>query len=1133
MSNTSIQLKKSGVTGNTPSVLEYGELAINYADGKLFYKNSSDEITFITSDTSTNTFATINSNNSLILATSPNDILSFNSSNNVTITTDTGGKSITIGTADSGATPGTYGSSGFVPVVVVDKLGRITEITEVPSGTSATPIVFLSMEKKTYTASAAQTTFAITYTAPLVSLSINGADIDPSEYTATDGVTVVLTNSTIAGDIVNITGYKENNSLGSQLIVSNTTQSVSTSSGALIVSGGAGISGNLHVSSIHVTGSGNGIMFPDGSMQTTAASGSGTDQFARNTANTANVVAQASFDYANTIISGTGPQGPQGNIGAQGPQGSTGPQGDTGFDGVQGNQGFQGVIGAQGSQGAQGTQGFQGVIGAQGAQGFQGVVGVQGAVGAQGSQGAQGFQGFQGVIGAQGTQGFQGVVGAQGVQGGVGAQGAIGPQGLYYTDAFDKANSANVLAQSAFDTANTKFNTSGGYITGFANVSSNVSVGTSIDFNPNPTGEAAQQEGRIFYDKYSKAFGGYNDTERYVHFGKDLGIRVFNNTGSTINAASPVYINGASTANGFPIIALADASSAASAEVIGLTQTNIANGTYGMVISAGAIEYLDTTLYTAGQEIYLSTTPGQFTTTIPAPPNVPLSLGYITSSSLTHGELLIKLHLMEGLNKTTGSILFARNNLIDEDPETLHWDFANNSLGIGTNAPAANLHVIGSGLFSGNVSITGNLLVTNAQSITTSELTVGGNTIILNSSTTGSPTSNATIIVNRGSSSNSYIRWDEVFHGWTIYDGAGTEGYVLDSEKTIINWPAYTSASTYQKSKYPIGADLSNSINELAKTANTIAYSGQAQSLIATNLAQAAYNSGNTTLTYAQAGYGAGNTNLIYAQAAFGLANTHTTAITVIQGVDTTQNTNITNLTTYAQAGYGLANATTTYAQAGYGVANTATSNITIIQGVDTTQNTNITNLTTYAQAGFGLANNTTTYSQAGFGVANTARDNITIIQGVDTTQNTNISILQGGLNTANANIVIIQGVDTTQNTHIGLAWTKANNAVQTGWPVISANGFAHTASSNNDTLVIQAATANGINVLSPSQSHIDLGLRNSGVTSGTYGDSTHVVQVSIDAFGRITSAANVAVSGGSGSGLTSKQVYVQNMFYN
>ena len=1078
MSNTSIQLKKSGVTGNTPSVLEYGELAINYADGKLFYKNSSDEITFITSDTSTNTFATINSNNSLILATSPNDILSFNSSNNVTITTDTGGKSITIGTADSGAIAGTYGSSGFVPVVVVDKLGRITEITEVPSGTSATPIVFLSMEKKTYTASAAQTTFAIAYTAPLVSVSINGADIDPSEYTATDGSTLILTNSTIAGDIVNITGYKENNSLGSQLIVSNTTQSVSTSSGALIVSGGAGISGNLHVSSIHVTGSGNGIMFPDGSMQTTAASGSGTDQFARNTANTANVVAQASFDYANTIISGTGPQGPQGNIGAQGPQGSTGPQGDTGFDGVQGNQGFQGVIGAQGSQGAQGTQGFQGVIGAQGAQGFQGVVGVQG------SQGAQGFQGFQGVIGAQGTQGFQGVVGAQGVQGGVGAQGAIGPQGLYYTDAFDKANSANVLAQSAFDTANTKFNTSGGYITGFANVASNVSIGTSIDFNPNPTGEAAQQEGRIFYDKYSKAFGGYNDTERYVHFGKDLGIRVFNNTGSTINAASPVYINGASTANGFPIIALADASSAASAEVIGLTQTNIANGTYGMVISAGAIEYLDTTLYTAGQEIYLSTTPGQFTTTIPAPPNVPLSLGYITSSSLTHGELLIKLHLMEGLNKTTGSILFARNNLIDEDPETLHWDFANNSLGIGTNAPAANLHVIGSGLFSGNVSITGNLLVTNAQSITTSELTVGGNTIILNSSTTGSPTSNATIIVNRGSSSNSYIRWDEVFHGWTIYDGAGTEGYVLDSEKTIINWPAYTSASTYQKSKYPIGADLSNSINELAKTANTIAYSGQAQSLIATNLAQAAYNSGNTTLTYAQAGYGAGNTNLIYAQAAFGLANTHTTAITVIQGVDTTQNTNITNLTTYAQAGYGLANATTTYAQAGYGVANTATSNITIIQGVDTTQNTNI-------------------------------------------------SILQGGLNTANANIVIIQGVDTTQNTHIGLAWTKANNAVQTGWPVISANGFAHTASSNNDTLVIQAATANGINVLSPSQSHIDLGLRNSGVTSGTYGDSTHVVQVSIDAFGRITSAANVAVSGGSGSGLTSKQVYVQNMFYN
>jgi hypothetical protein len=41
MANTVIQIKNSGTTGNTPATLNTGELAINYADGKLFYGNSS------------------------------------------------------------------------------------------------------------------------------------------------------------------------------------------------------------------------------------------------------------------------------------------------------------------------------------------------------------------------------------------------------------------------------------------------------------------------------------------------------------------------------------------------------------------------------------------------------------------------------------------------------------------------------------------------------------------------------------------------------------------------------------------------------------------------------------------------------------------------------------------------------------------------------------------------------------------------------------------------------------------------------------------------------------------------------------------------------------------------------------
>lgn len=52
-----IILKKSAVGGKAPlsSDLDYGELAVNYADGKLYYKNSGNAIDAIPSETATAT----------------------------------------------------------------------------------------------------------------------------------------------------------------------------------------------------------------------------------------------------------------------------------------------------------------------------------------------------------------------------------------------------------------------------------------------------------------------------------------------------------------------------------------------------------------------------------------------------------------------------------------------------------------------------------------------------------------------------------------------------------------------------------------------------------------------------------------------------------------------------------------------------------------------------------------------------------------------------------------------------------------------------------------------------------------------------------------------------------------------
>jgi hypothetical protein len=99
MSNTSIQLKKSGATGNTPTGLSFGEVAINYADGKLYYKNALGGTSYISNQFS---FDTINANNSLILATGVSDTLSFVAGNNISISTNTTTKTITIDSTASG-----------------------------------------------------------------------------------------------------------------------------------------------------------------------------------------------------------------------------------------------------------------------------------------------------------------------------------------------------------------------------------------------------------------------------------------------------------------------------------------------------------------------------------------------------------------------------------------------------------------------------------------------------------------------------------------------------------------------------------------------------------------------------------------------------------------------------------------------------------------------------------------------------------------------------------------------------------------------------------------------------------------------------------------------------------------------
>ena len=150
-----------------------------------------------------------------------------------------------------------------------------------------------------------------------------------------------------------------------------------------------------------------------------------------------------------------------------------------------------------------------------------------------------------------------------------------------------------------------------------------------------------------------------------------------------------------------------------------------------------------------------------------------------------------------------------------------------------------------------------------------------------------------------------------------------------------------------------------------------------------------------------------------YTQSAFDAANTNATAISVIQGVNLTQNTNTTAVNQYAAAAYTQAN-TNASAILGanayslqvnqYAAAAFAQANVTV--GVDATQNTNITAVNQFAQSAYNVANNALANTTGTFAGDLTTTGNVTtnFVRSRNTTINDNTPLAQfsGNLNTLN-----------------------------------------------------------------------------------------------------------------------------------
>jgi hypothetical protein len=170
-----------------------------------------------------------------------------------------------------------------------------------------------------------------------------------------------------------------------------------------------------------------------------------------------------------------------------------------------------------------------------------------------------------------------------------------------------------------------------------------------IKFITSPT--HVHTEGAIHWNEDDKTLN--IDTEvddTQIQVGQEVVIRATNKTGSTITNGSVVYVNGAQGQR--PTIALADADSSISSDsTIGIATHDISNNQTGYITTFGLVRNLDTSLYSEGDTLYLSSVAGNFTNIVPVSPQHTIKLGIIVYSHAIEGSIFVRVdtggHLSE------------------------------------------------------------------------------------------------------------------------------------------------------------------------------------------------------------------------------------------------------------------------------------------------------------------------------------------------------------------------------------------------------------------------------------------------------------------------------------------------------
>jgi cytochrome oxidase Cu insertion factor (SCO1/SenC/PrrC family) len=385
------------------------------------------------------------------------------------------------------------------------------------------------------------------------------------------------------------------------------------------------------------------------------------------------------------------------------------------------------------------------------------------------------------------------------------------------------------------------------------------------------------------------------------------------------------------------------------------------------------------------------------------------------------------------------------------------------TVGLPSNVTVSNNLTVGE-----NLTVTGNLTVNgNTTTLNTETLAVEDNKILLNSSVTGSPSADAGVEVERGTSTNVEIRWNETSDKWT-FTNDGTTYVNIASNTDVSN--SYSNATTYTD-------------NAISNVNNTIAN-------IATSFTVAGDSGTNQTIT--------SGTDTLTISGGTGLSSVGSNTDTITINLDNT---------TVSAGTYGAANTVATFTVDAQGRLTSASdSAISIVAS-------QVTDFTANARAAISVSGDLLYNSSTGvISFTNDAGDIESITAGTGLTGGgTSGAVTLDLANTAvtngsygNASTVATFTVDAqgrltaASNTSINITASQVsdfNEAAQDAVGNILANGNVITKSYDD------------------ANNSISFSLNNTSVTAGSYGAANSVATFTVDAQGRLTNASNVTIS--------------------